>query len=155
VALRLYRSVGLCSHYAADLPPILTDGRGEASVILPRRLLQPGTGYDLVATVPGHWLAYPFIVGDTAVPSGSRAAGPVPGEDAAQCAAVAIRSPGGCVNVRREPSLSAPIVGCLPDGTRGNLFGGPAPADGHDWFIFYTQSGLPGGWVAADFLVRR
>jgi hypothetical protein len=58
-----------------------------------------------------------------------------------------------CLNVREMPSTSAPIVGCVPDGTSVAVAEGPVTEEGVDW-IRIEQSPLleESGWVLAEFL---
>ena len=51
-----------------------------------------------------------------------------------------------CLNAREEPSLDAPIVECLSDGTVAEIdhFRG-------DWFHLRTSDGLE-GWASAEYL---
>ena len=56
----------------------------------------------------------------------------------------------GCLNLREEPSREAPVVACLPDGTR-------AETDAHSrwpergWMRLVTDDGME-GWAHADYL---
>lgn len=54
----------------------------------------------------------------------------------------------GCVNVRQEPALSAPINFCIQDGTQDTVIGGPVDADGHRWWRLDRYQ----GWAVEDYL---
>jgi hypothetical protein len=54
----------------------------------------------------------------------------------------------GCANVRAEPSLQAPVVACLPNGTTVHISGGPAYRDGKLWWYLEGR-----GWMVHDSLV--
>ncbi len=55
------------------------------------------------------------------------------------------------VNFRTGPGLAARIANVLPIGTRFEVVGGPAAADGCTWIEIRNQ-GYGTGWVAAEFL---
>ena len=57
-----------------------------------------------------------------------------------------VHVPGTCANVRDRPSLKGGVVGCLYDGTRVHIDGGPTYADGRIWWRQQR------GWLAHDFL---
>ncbi|HEX2172499.1 MAG TPA: SH3 domain-containing protein, partial [Dehalococcoidia bacterium] len=52
-----------------------------------------------------------------------------------------------CVNVRREPTTTAEVLGCIADGTRVKVVEGPLEADGFRWLRL-----AEGGWSVGDFL---
>jgi hypothetical protein len=54
----------------------------------------------------------------------------------------------GCANLRAQPSLTAPILTCVPNGTTVRLVGGPAYRDGHLWWMAQQ-----GGWMVHESLV--
>ena len=56
----------------------------------------------------------------------------------------------GCLNLREEPSRDAPVMGCLPDGTR-------AETDAYSWWpeqgwMRLLIDGGATGWAHADYL---
>lgn len=57
---------------------------------------------------------------------------------------------GDCLNLREAPSLSAPVLICLPSGARLTITGGPRQADGHVWWLLDGR-----GWAAAAYLRLR
>ena len=58
-----------------------------------------------------------------------------------------------CLNVRGEPSIRAPLLGCLAEGTAVTIVDGPSTGDGFDWYrIERTQSLEKGGWVVGRYL---
>ena len=58
---------------------------------------------------------------------------------------------GSCLNVRSEPSLSAPVRACLADDVLVADTGERVTTDGIDWVHIGTRW-APGGWVSAEFL---
>ena len=58
---------------------------------------------------------------------------------------------GDCLNVRREPSLSAPVITCLADDVLVGELGQRATADGVDW-VYVRTPGSMAGWASAEFL---
>ncbi len=57
----------------------------------------------------------------------------------------------GCLNLRKSPSLTAPLVGCLPTGS-GVTTNSPATnADGYAWVNVKTAKG--DGWVATNYII--
>ena len=54
-----------------------------------------------------------------------------------------------CLNLREEPSLDAPVLTCLPNGTVAEV----AEADDgrSSWFHIRTDDGLE-GWASAEYL---
>jgi len=67
---------------------------------------------------------------------------------------VRVNTPGDCLNVRKQPSASAPIVTCLHDGVLLQMI--PPPTDtfaGDSWqFVRLPDSGT--GWVAKEYLLK-
>lgn len=65
-----------------------------------------------------------------------------------------VNTPGDCLNVRQQPSTSAPIISCLHDGVLLEMI--PPPTDGfpgESWqFVRLPDSRT--GWVAKEYLVR-
>ena len=58
-----------------------------------------------------------------------------------------------CLNVRENPSTSAPVLGCLPEGASVTIAGGPARADNFDWYRIEPATSLDkGGWVVGQYL---
>jgi len=53
----------------------------------------------------------------------------------------------GCANYRAAPSLTAKVLGCLPNQTVVNVDGGPTYAEGHLWWQLTGR-----GWMAHDYL---
>lgn len=93
----------------------------------------PGYGPD--GATPG-WVAGEFL---TPAEDGSI---PEPGDTVVTTAAL---------NFRTGPGLDATIANVLPVGTRFEVVGGPATADGYTWIEIRNQ-GYGTGWVAAEFL---
>jgi hypothetical protein len=59
----------------------------------------------------------------------------------------------GCLNVRERPTLSAPTLGCLPEGSAVRLSDGPMVSDGRDWYQIEPTAPLTkSGWVAGQYL---
>lgn len=72
-----------------------------------------------------------------------------PAEGIAVGASVAVAD--GPLNLRDNASLSANVVGSLPNGTVLDVTDGPTSADGYTWFkVSNTTYGT--GWVAGEFL---
>lgn len=67
-------------------------------------------------------------------------------------AAATIRAEGDCLRLRSEPSSSAPVLTCLPDGGSVTLLQGSVQADGVVWQS--VSAGGSVGWVASQYLVR-
>lgn len=61
--------------------------------------------------------------------------------------AVVALAPSDAANLRREPSLSAPIDATLLGGTELNVIGGPIEAEGLVWWQVTRQTGGVSGWV--------
>lgn len=57
---------------------------------------------------------------------------------------------GDCLNLRTEPSRSARVIACLPDGTVVKVTGGPRQADGITW---WQLNGA--GWASGEFLTAE
>jgi hypothetical protein len=60
---------------------------------------------------------------------------------------------GSCLNVRKEPSLSAQTVGCMPDGVLLRDTGEELDVAGGRWLRVVTP-GLETGWVTTEFIER-
>jgi probable HAF family extracellular repeat protein len=96
----------------------------------------PGTN---PAPVPAAPAATP--VAPTVTPASS----PMPGLRVG--GSVEVVGAGDCVNARAQPSRTAALVKCLPDGTVAVVLDGPRSADGFTWWLLDA-----GGWVVADYL---
>lgn len=58
-----------------------------------------------------------------------------------------------CLNVREQPTVSSPTVGCLPEGAAVRLSDGPMVSDGREWYRIEPTPPLnKGGWVAGQYL---
>jgi uncharacterized protein YgiM (DUF1202 family) len=62
-----------------------------------------------------------------------------------------VRVADGPLNFRNAAGTSATIIGTLPTGTTATVLNGPSSANGMNWYQLQV-SGMPNGWVAADFL---
>jgi uncharacterized protein YraI len=59
----------------------------------------------------------------------------------------------GCLNVREGPTMSAPRVGCLPEGAAVRISEGPMVGDGLSWYRIEPAAPLnKSGWVAGQYL---
>jgi len=82
---------------------------------------------------------------------GSTGSTPPPSPEAGVTGPTAtISADGQCLRLRSQPSTSAVIVHCLPDGSVVSLLEGTVDADGHQWR--YVQAGGDIGWLAETFL---
>lgn len=67
--------------------------------------------------------------------------------------AAVVRGTESCLNVRKEPSTRASLLGCLPEGTAVAIAEGPKSGDGFAWYrIERAQSLEAGGWVVGEYL---
>ena len=67
---------------------------------------------------------------------------------------VYVKTDGGTLNVRSAPTLSSTVLFKLDNGTRAEVLNGidsATVADGFHWVRY--RGDVPGGWVAAEFLV--
>lgn len=64
---------------------------------------------------------------------------------------VAVKGAGDCLNLRANPTTSAGILGCFPDGVLLNHLGESTQADGVTWAHVATLSGMS-GWASLEFL---
>ncbi len=83
----------------------------------------------------------PVRASATADGSSGASAGLVPG------ATAVVGGTGDCLRVHDSPTVSANVVGCLPDGTAMVIAAGPVTADGFTW---WKLGGL--GWAAGQYL---
>jgi hypothetical protein len=74
-------------------------------------------------------------------------AGPPP---SAAPRAATVNAPDG-LNIRRDHSSRAAILGALPNGARVTVLDGPVDADGHRWWQIAANGQQ--GWCAGEFLV--
>jgi hypothetical protein len=100
----------------------------------------------------------PVVSSDPAVGGGEVAAEPAPvafqaPPDGPFAPGEVVRVVDGALNLHSGPGLSTPVVAVLPDATLLTVAGGPAPADGYDWY--QVDGGAAGfGWCAGAFLRR-
>ena len=73
----------------------------------------------------------------------------------AEAASARVAADGDCLNMRQSPTLSAPVVTCVADGTVLTLVPGIVTADALDWqqARAVTPAGAAVGWVAARYLI--
>ncbi len=64
--------------------------------------------------------------------------------------AATVNAPDG-LNIRRDHSSRAAILGALPHGARVTVLGGPVDADGHTWWQIAANGQQ--GWCAGEFLI--
>jgi Bacterial SH3 domain len=64
--------------------------------------------------------------------------------------AATVNAPDG-LNIRRDHSSRAAILGALPNGTRVTVLAGPVDADGHSWWQIAADGQQ--GWCAGEFLI--
>jgi hypothetical protein len=64
--------------------------------------------------------------------------------------AATVNAPDG-LNIRRDHSSRAAILGTLPNGARVTVLGGPVDADGHTWWQIAANGQQ--GWCAGEFLL--
>ena len=62
-----------------------------------------------------------------------------------------VRVVDGTLNLRSEPSVSAPALAALPDGTELTIQYGPSEHDGYDWW--YVDGPFGTGWCVGAYLV--
>ena len=62
-----------------------------------------------------------------------------------------VRVVDGTLNLRSEPSVSAPALAALPDGTELTIQYGPSEHDGYDWW--YVDGPYGTGWCVGTYLV--
>jgi hypothetical protein len=60
---------------------------------------------------------------------------------------VAVSGTGDCLRVHDQPTTSANVVNCLPDGTQSVITDGPRSADGYTWYRLDSA-----GWSVGDYL---
>jgi hypothetical protein len=59
----------------------------------------------------------------------------------------------GCLKVRERPTIGAPAIGCLADGTAVTIAEGPTPDGDSRWYRIDRAEPLEkGGWVAGQYL---
>lgn len=65
-----------------------------------------------------------------------------------------VTTPGDCLNLRAEPSTTAPALGCFADGVLLPRWveGAPAPVSG--WLPVFSPGFEQHGWVAEEFVAR-
>lgn len=61
-----------------------------------------------------------------------------------------VNAPDG-LNIRRDHSSRAEVLGALPNGARVTVVGGPIKADGHTWWQIAVNDQR--GWCAGEFLI--
>lgn len=64
---------------------------------------------------------------------------------------VRVSGTGDCLNVRAQPSLGAPVLGCFADGVLLPAGEGQQQAEGMAWQAVHTPAG-EAGWAASSFL---
>ena len=63
-----------------------------------------------------------------------------------------VRTGGIGLRLRTQPSISAPVIVVMPEGSKVEVVGGPQRAEGHDWWqISYLHHQ---GWAAGKYLVN-
>jgi hypothetical protein len=91
-------------------------------------------------------LAETTAVAPTGIPTQGGAGPPTP----ATPRAATVNAPDG-LNIRRDHSSRAAILGTLPHGAHVTVLGGPVDADGHTWWQIAVNGQQ--GWCAGEFLI--
>ena len=102
-----------------------------------------------VHTFTAHPIVSPFLDGTSILPNGRNRIVAVQRGPFAR-----VTTPGSCLNVRAEPSLSAEVLDCLADGVLLFADSRTTEVDGVAWLEVLHSPSFPHGWVSTAFLER-